>query len=109
MGFAARFFFPLIGSHFAPGKLNLAVHLFYGLLPVILLSGVASLCISVMNTTGRFALPALTPIASPLMVLAGVSLFAGRLGVWAMVYSTVSGALLQAIWVGWMMRSGEFH
>jgi putative peptidoglycan lipid II flippase len=109
MGLTARFFFPLIGSHFAPGKLILAEHLFYGLLPVVLLTGIASLCISVMNTTGRFAVPALTPIATPFIVLAGVSLFAGRLGIWAMVYSTVGGALLQAIWVGWMMRSGEFR
>ena len=87
MGLTARFFFPLIGSHFAPGKLILAEHLFYGLLPVVVLTGIASLCISVMNTTGRFAVPALTPIATPFIVLAGVSLFAGRLGIWAMVYS----------------------
>ena len=109
MGLAARFFFPLIGSHFELGKLDLAVRLFYGLLPVVVLTGIASLCTSVLNTAGRFALPALAPIATPIAILVGVSLFAGRIGIWAMVYGTVAGALLQAIWVGWMMRSGEFR
>ncbi|MGA8090383.1 MAG: lipid II flippase MurJ [Terracidiphilus sp.] len=109
MELSARLFFPLIGSHFTPGKLSLAVRLFYGLLPVVVLTGVASLCTSVVNTTGRFALPALAPVATPVAILVCVSLFAGRLGIWAMVYGTVAGALLQAIWVGWMMRSGEFR
>ncbi len=109
MGLTARLFFPLIGWHFAPGKLNLAVQLFYGLLPVVVLTGVASLCTSVINTTGRFALPALAPIATPMAILVGVTLFADRLGIWAMVYGTLAGALVQTIWVGWMMRSGEFQ
>jgi len=109
MGLSARFFFPLIGSHFGPGKLNLAVQLFYGLLPVVVLTGIASLGTSVLNIAGRFALPAIASIATPIAILVGVSLFAGRLGIWAMVYSTVAGALVQAIWVGWMMRSGEFR
>jgi putative peptidoglycan lipid II flippase len=109
MGLFARFFFPLIGSHFGPGKLDLAVRLFYGILPVVVLTGIASLCTSVLNTAGRFALPALAPIATPIAILIGVSLFAGRIGVWAMVYGSVAGALLQAIWVGWMMRSEEFR
>ena len=109
MGVSARFFFPLIGSHFGSGKLDLAVRLFYGLLPVVVLTGIASLCTSVLNTAGRFALPALAPIATPIAILIGVSLFAGRIGVWAMVYGTVAGALLQAIWVGWMMRCEELR
>ncbi len=109
MGLTARFFFPLIGSHFSPGKVNLAVQLFYGLLPVVVLTGVASLCTSVLNITGRFALPALATIATPIAILVGVTLFASRIGIWAMVYGTVAGALLQTIWVGWMMRSGEFQ
>jgi putative peptidoglycan lipid II flippase len=49
MGLTARLFFPLIGSHFAPGKLNLAVQLFYGLLPVVVLTGVASLGTSLLT------------------------------------------------------------
>src|SRR5208283_5460165 len=61
MGLAARGFFPLIASHFAPAKLALAVRLFYALLPIVLLTGIATNCTAVLNTLDRFALPALAP------------------------------------------------
>jgi putative peptidoglycan lipid II flippase len=109
MALSARFFFPFIGSHFAPGKLNLAVHLFYGLLPVIVLTGVASLSTAVLNTEGRFALPALAPIVTPLVIIAGVPLLSNRLGIWTMVFATVAGALLHAIWTGLMLNASEYR
>jgi putative peptidoglycan lipid II flippase len=109
MALSARFFFPLIGSHFATGKLNLAEHLFYGLLPVIVLTGIASLCTAVLNTVGRFALPALAPIVTPLVIIAGVPLLANRFGIWTMVFATVAGALLHAIWTGLMLNASEYR
>ena len=42
MGLFARTFFPLIASHFPAAKLDLSVHLFYALLPVVLLTGIAA-------------------------------------------------------------------
>src|SRR6266702_579529 len=59
MAGAARAVFPLIASGFAPAKLDLALHLFYGLLPVVLLTGIASNCTAVLNSLDRFARPAL--------------------------------------------------
>ena len=109
MAFAARFFFPLIGSHFAAAKLHLAVDLFYGLLPIIVLTGIASLCTAVLNTAGSFALPALAPIVTPLAMIVAAPLFANRFGIWAMVYGTVIGSLLHAIWMGWLMNAGEYR
>jgi putative peptidoglycan lipid II flippase len=106
---SARIFFPLIGSHFAPGKLDLAVHLFYGLLPVIVLTGIASLCTAVLNTTGSFALPALAPIVTPLAIIAAAPLLANRFGIWAMVYCTVAGALLHTVWMGSLMNASEYR
>ncbi len=105
MALSARFVFPLIGTHFAPGKLDLAVHLFYGLLPVIVLTGIASLSTAVLGTAGSFALPALAPIVTPLAIMVAVPLFASRFGIWTMVYATVAGALLHAIWTGTMMNA----
>src|SRR5947209_2492094 len=61
----ARAFFPLIASGFSAGKLDLAVHLFYALLPVVVLSGIASSCTAVLNTSGRFAGPALVQVVLP--------------------------------------------
>lgn len=44
MAFFARGFFPLITSHFAAGKQDLAVRLFSGLVPAVLISGIVSYC-----------------------------------------------------------------
>ncbi len=65
MALGARGFFPLIASHFPAAKLDLAVRLFYALLPVVLITGIATNCTAVLNTFDRFALPALAPMAIP--------------------------------------------
>jgi putative peptidoglycan lipid II flippase len=109
MALAARFFFPLTGSHFAAAKLNLTIHLFYGLLPVVVLTGVASLFTAVLNTTGTFASPALAPIVTPLAIMLAAPLLANRFGIWAIVYGTVIGALLHAMWTGLMMNASEYR
>ncbi len=85
------------------------MHLFYGLLPVIVLTGIASLCTAVLNTGGSFALPALAPIVTPLAIIAGAPLLANRFGIWAMVYCTVAGALLHSVWMGTLMNSSEYR
>ena len=69
MALAARVFFPLIGASFPAQKIDLAVHLFYGLLPAIILSGTASNFTAVLNTEGRFVLPSLAPIVTPLAII----------------------------------------
>ena len=109
MALSARLLFPLIGSHFSTPKLNLAVHLFYGLLPVIVISGIASNFTAVLNTEGRFALPALAPIVTPFAIMIAVPLFAGVLGIWAMVCATVIGALIHMVWTGAMLQSSGYR
>ena len=104
MALLARGFFPLIASHFAPAKLTLAVHLFYALLPVVFITGIATNCTAVLNTVDRFALPALAPIVISVAIILGALEFGGRFGIWAMVWSTLAGSLLHAFIVAWMMR-----
>ncbi len=107
MALVARGFFPLIASHFAAGKLTLAEHLFYGLLPVVLITGITTNCTAVLNTVNRFATPALAPMVISITIIAGALLFGGRLGVWAMVWSMLIGSLLHAVLVvGMMQRHG---
>ncbi|HTB96708.1 MAG TPA: lipid II flippase MurJ [Terracidiphilus sp.] len=105
MALAAPISFPLIASHFNPAKLQLAESLFYGMLPIIVLTGIASNCTAVLNTLDRFALPALAPVLIPLATIVGASLLSARLGIWAMVFATSFGALLQAAWMAWMMQA----
>lgn len=109
MGMGAHAFFPLIGSHFGPDKLGLAVHLFYGLLPVVLLTGIASNCTAVLNTQDRFALPAVAPIVTPLATIGCALLLHQALGIWSLVVAAVSGALLHAGWMAWMMNARGYR
>ena len=109
MALGARGFFPLIGSHFPAAKLDLAVRLFYALLPVVLITGIASNCTAVLNTFDRFALPALAPMAIPAATILGTLLLGDRLGIWAMVYATLAGSLIHAAAVAWMMDAHGYR
>jgi putative peptidoglycan lipid II flippase len=106
MALAARGFFPLIASHFPAVKLALSIRLFYALLPVVLITGIATNCTAVLNTFERFALPALAPVVNSIAIILGAVLLGGRLGIWAMVYFTLAGALVHAALVAGMM---DFH
>ena len=106
MALTARGFFPLIASHFPAAKLDLSVRLFYALLPVVLITGIAANCTAVLSTLERFALPALAQAVTPAAIIAGVLLLSGRMGIWALVYANLAGALVHAAVVAGMM---EFH
>jgi putative peptidoglycan lipid II flippase len=105
MALTARGFFPLIASHFPRSKLDLSIRIFYGLLPVVLITGIATNCTAVLNTFDRFALPALAPVVIPLTIMAGALALGERLGIWALVYATLAGSLLHAAAVAWMMEA----
>jgi putative peptidoglycan lipid II flippase len=105
MALTARGFFPLIASQFSPAKLDLSIRIFYALLPVVLITGIATNCTAVLNTFDRFALPALAPVAIPLAIIVGALTLSGRFGIWAMVDSTLAGSLLQAVVVAAMMEA----
>ena len=109
MGIAAHGFFPLIASHFAPAKLALAIRLFYALLPIVLLTGIATNCTAVLNTLDRFALPALAPVVISIAIIAGALWYGERFGIWAMVYATLAGTLFHALIVVGMMHARGYR
>ena len=109
MAGTARWFFPLIASNYPAAKLDLAVRLFYALLPVVLLSGIASNCTAVLNTFERFAVPALVPVVMPLSIVAGALLLHRTLGIWVLVYSTLFGALASAVVLVGMMDARGYR
>ncbi|HEY6487962.1 MAG: lipid II flippase MurJ [Terracidiphilus sp.] len=96
MGVWAPAFFPLIAAHFPAAKLTLAIHLFYVLLPVVFLSGIASQSTAVLNTLEHFTLPAIAPVVMPLATLLAASFLGPRLGIWALVYASLAGAFAHA-------------
>jgi putative peptidoglycan lipid II flippase len=109
MALTARGFFPLIASHFPPAKMDLAIRLFYALLPVVLITGIATNCTAVLNTFDRFAWPALAPVATPVLIIVGALTLSGRYGIWVMVYATLAGALVHAGAVAWMMDARGYR
>ncbi len=106
MSLCARGIFPLLVSHFSPAKLALSIHLFYVLLPTVLLGGIAANCAAVLNVQDRFALPALAPAAISAVTIAGVLLFGARAGIWAMAWATLAGSALCAAMLAGML-SGQ--
>jgi putative peptidoglycan lipid II flippase len=107
MASSARAVFPLLGSHFTEAKLGLAVRLFYGMQPVILLTGIASTCAAVLNAEGEFAIPAIAPMATSVSLMLMVPLLAKHSGAWSIVYAMLAGALIHAAWMLWRAsRSG---
>lgn len=108
MAALAQWIFPWIASNFAAPKLTFSIHLFYALLPVVLLTGIASNCAAVLNSVGKFTVPALAAGLIPLATIASALLFHAQLGIWAMVYGTLLGAAIQLALMAWIMRCGGY-
>src|SRR5580698_10549453 len=105
MALTARGFFPLIASQFPVAKLALSIRLFYGLLPIVLITGIATNCTAVLNTFDRFAWPALTPVVISAVTIFAALTLGARLGIWALVYGSVTGSLIHAAAVAGMMEA----
>jgi len=105
LALSAKSIFPLIASHYPQAKLNLAIKIFYALLPLVPATGIATHCTAVLNTLDHFALPALAPMLVSLAMIAGVLLLAREWGIWAVVYGNLAGAFLHAVAVVWMLNN----
>jgi putative peptidoglycan lipid II flippase len=104
VGLLAPYFLPLLGSGFSPAKLMLTRRLLYGLLPFIVLSGLAVAWTAVLNAGERFGLPALSAMLTPLSIIIFLSLLGRAWGIFALVAGTVIGVALQAAVLGWMLK-----
>jgi len=109
MALLAHGFFPLIASNFPPAKLALSIRLYYDLLPIVLITGIATNCTAILNTLDHFALPALAPAVISVSIICGVPLLGVRFGIWALVYATLAGSLLHAGLVAWMMEAHGYR
>jgi putative peptidoglycan lipid II flippase len=82
---------PLLGSGFGPSKLNLTRLLFFISLASLSLSGLNTLWRATLNADERFVFTAISPIMTPVLILA-VLLVAGVLwGIYALAIGTVLG------------------
>jgi putative peptidoglycan lipid II flippase len=87
---------PYLASNFSPAKLAMTERLFWWLLPIVCLSGMATLWTGVLNAGERFAFGAAVPIAIPALAVVAIVAGAGRWGVEALAGGTVAGYALAA-------------
>jgi putative peptidoglycan lipid II flippase len=91
----------LVITAIAPGLVDaahqVAVELSRIMIPIIVFGAVAGLLKSVLNTFGRFGLPALAPVVYNCAVIGSLLLLAENAGIRALAYGVLGGALAQAL------------
>lgn len=90
---------PLVSANYSPAKRALTLTLYCALLPLVVLSGVASNCSVVLMSRARFGMPTLAQAAIPLAIPAALLAGGTRSGIGTMVSATLAGALLQTLLV----------
>ncbi len=101
LAFTASYILPLVASGFSAEKMALAQILYYGLLSILVLSGVATTWGAVLNAEKRFALTAVAPVATSLITIPVVIVMGTLWGSYVLVIGMVGGALIEMCLVGW--------
>lgn len=94
----------LLASSFSQEKLALTRSLFFMVLPIVTIKGVATIWIAVLNADNRFVLAAIVPAITPLMTVVALLQVSSRFGIYAVVIGTVGGASLEAAILAWHLR-----
>jgi putative peptidoglycan lipid II flippase len=96
LGSFAPFYLRILGSSFSAGKLLLTRKIVYSLLPFLVFSGIATFATAVLSAFKKFALPALVPIATPLITITAILLAPKSWGVFTLAGGVVAGGFLEA-------------
>ncbi|WDT81158.1 MAG: oligosaccharide flippase family protein [Candidatus Manganitrophus sp.] len=95
---------PLLGTGFHPDKLALTQSLFFILIPVLLLSGLAKIGGAVLNAGEHFAMVAVSPLVTYAVTVI-VLLWAGKAwGIYALAVGTVIGFALEWGFLLWGLK-----
>jgi putative peptidoglycan lipid II flippase len=94
----------LIASGFGAEKMALTRSLYFTLLPILAISGLSMMWGAVLNAGERFALAAIAPIMSPLLIAALLLLRGGAWKIHALVAGTLGGLVLEAGLLAWSLR-----
>jgi putative peptidoglycan lipid II flippase len=107
LALSAPVVFPALASGFTPEKMALASSLYYLLLTMLVLSGVATSWGAVLNAGNRFALAAVVPMATSIVTLLLVLSVADQWGIHALALGSIGGALIETVFLGWgLWREG---
>ena len=100
LGLLAPVYLPYLASGFPAAKLSLTLRLLWVFLPFILINGMAACMSAVLSAFEEFALPALIPLMTPLVVILVLKLYAAEWGVFCVAVGTVVGGLAEACFLG---------
>lgn len=95
---------PTLASAFPAEKLAFTQRLFWAVLPIVTLTGLATTWTAVLNAEGEFALPALTPIITSLMIALLLLFRVHAWGVWTLAIGTLAGACLEVTLIGGCLK-----
>jgi putative peptidoglycan lipid II flippase len=90
----------IIGSGFSPEKQALTRSLFFVMLPLLIVSGLAAIWASILNAEERFALAAIVPVMTPVATVVAVVFLGGVWGSYALAVGTIGGGLFEAVLLG---------
>jgi len=109
LGLLAPYYLPYLGSGFSAVKLKLTRELLYVLLPFLLFDGIAGCATAVLNAGERFALPALTPLVTPLVTILFIQFGAAQWGACCMALGVAIGSVLEAALLVRALRRHQLH
>lgn len=100
----APFLLRYLGSGFSAEKLALTERLFFTLLPILLINGLATTWGAVLNAGERFAWVSLAALSVPLVIVAALLGGGQTWGISALTIGTVAGFALEAGLIAWGLR-----
>jgi len=104
LGLLAPFYLPYLAHNFPPEKIALTRDFLYMLIPWLVSSGIAMFIGYVLNSVEKFAVPALAPILSPLVVLACIVLWTRPATGYSLALGTVIGSFLEAAFLYYLVK-----
>jgi putative peptidoglycan lipid II flippase len=109
LGVLAPYYLPYLGSGFSPEKLRLTRHLVYVLLPYVFFNGLSGCAAAVLNAGEKFALPALTPLLTPLVMIVFITLGPSGWGPFLLAAGVVAGGFLESVLLVQALRIEGMH
>ena len=107
LALTASYILPLLASGFSAEKMEVTRSLYYGLLCILVLTGVATTWGAILNAENRFALVAVAPMATSIVTIPAVIVMGTYWGSYTLVIGMVGGALVEVGLVGWgLTRAG---
>lgn len=101
---AAPWLVQVLAPRFTVQEQAATVTMFRIMAPTALFLGMAAVFTVLLNAYKQFGGPALSPLVMNVGIIGAVMLLAGRLGISALAWATLAGALLQVAYLGWQLR-----